>query len=223
MPFLWGLVAIAAFVGIYTILGGLAAVVWTDVIQGALMIIGGAVVTVLGLATIGGWEALMSRAAEKMHVCLPVDHPDYPFPATMIGGYFLATVYYWCLNQTIVQLTLGAGTEWDARMGAMVACLIKLILPFILVLPGIIAFILMPELRVPDHALPELIHRVVPLGLSGLLTAAILAALMSSADFSLNSWETLFSHDICRNRAAVRFLLGNLVNGADTDSRAPIC
>ena len=137
IPFLWGLIGIAAFVGAYTILGGLGAVVWTDVIQGSLMIVGGAVVTILGLIEIGGVERLMTEAADKMHVWLPADHPDYPFPGTLIGGYFLVTIYYWCLNQTMVQRALGARTEWDARMGAMVACMIKVILPFILVLPGI--------------------------------------------------------------------------------------
>lgn len=196
VPFLWGLIGIATFVGIYTIVGGLGAVVWTDVIQGILMIVSGVVVTVLGLVELGGIDAFREKAADKLHVCLAADHERFPFWGTMFGGPFLITVFYWCLNQTIVQRTLGARSEWDARMGTMCACLIKLILPFVIVLPGIIMFALEPGFEPADKALPELIQRVVPTGLSGLLIAAILAALMSSADSSLNSWATIFTHDI---------------------------
>jgi len=195
VPEEWAIVLIGVFVGVYTTIGGLGAVVWTDVIQGVLMIIGGTVLTLFGLHAIGGIEGLTTHAADKLHVCLPGDHPDYPFPATMIGGYFLVTIYYWCQNQTMVQRTLGARSEWDARMGAMAACFIKLILPFIIVLPGVIAFVLFPELDSSDKALPVLIKSVIPAGLSGLLVATVIASLMSSADSALNSWATIFTHD----------------------------
>jgi len=191
----WAIIAIAVFVATYTTIGGLGAVVWTDVIQGCFMIAGGAVVTIYGLYAIGGIDALMTQATDKMHVCLPADHSEYPFPATMIGGYFIVTIYYWCQNQTMVQRTLGARTEWDARMGAIAACFIKLILPFIIVLPGIIAFVLFPELESADKALPTLIKTVVPVGVSGLMMAAVIASLMSSADSALNAWATMFTYD----------------------------
>ncbi len=196
--FTFSVIGIGLFVGAYTAFGGLSAVVWTDVVQGLLMLLGGCVITVLGLARIGGFDALMDRAADKMHVCLPVDHPVFPFPATMIGGYFLVTIYYWCNNQTMVQRALGARSEWDARMGAMAACYIKLILPFIIVLPGIIAYVIFPQLHGVeiDKALPLLINQVVPIGLSGILMAAVVAALMSSADSSLNGWATIFTCDL---------------------------
>lgn len=194
----WAIIAIAIFVATYTTIGGLGAVVWTDVIQGCFMIAGGAVVTIYGLYAIGGIDELMNQAADKMHVCLPADHPEYPFPATMIGGYFLVTIYYWCQNQTMVQRTLGARTEWDARMGTIAACFIKLLLPFIIVLPGIIAFVHFPDLESADKALPTLIKTVVPVGVSGLMIAAVIASLMSSADSALNAWATMFTYDFYR-------------------------
>lgn len=194
IPLMTGVVGIAAFVGIYTTFGGLSAVVWTDFIQGILMLVGSSIVVIAGLSKIGGIGALFEQAPEHMH--LPGDHPDYPFPATMIGGYFLITIYYWCQNQTIVQRTLAARTRWDALMGVIGACFIKLFLPFVIVLPGVLAFVLYPGLEPADKALPTLISGVVPVGLGGLIMAAIVASLMSSADSGLNSWATVFTNDI---------------------------
>ena len=192
-------IGIAVFVGIYTTLGGLSAVVWTDVIQGALMILGGLIITVLALSEIGGWSAFMEKVPEgHMSVGLPTDHPSYPFPATMFGGYLLVSIYYWCQNQTIVQRTLAGRSEWDSRMGAIGAGYVKLLLPFVLVLPGVLAVALIPDLgsgAEADKALPKLIEAVVPTGLMGLVMAAMIASLMSSADSGLNSLATIFTND----------------------------
>lgn len=196
VPLVWSIAGIALFVGIYTTWGGLSAVVWTDFVQAIVMVVGAVLVTVLGLHAIGGFGVLMMQASEKMHVALPANHPEYPFPATMIGGYFLVSIYYWCHNQTIVQRALGARTEWDARMGTILTCFIKLFLPFIYVLPGIIAFVLFPRLDQPDRAFPMLVNKVVPAGLSGLILSAVVAALMSTASSMTNSWATLFTHDL---------------------------
>lgn len=201
-PFIWSVIGIAIFVGAYTTYGGLAAVVWTDVLQGALTIIGGATITILGLVKIGGFSAFARQVPEgHLHVWLPADHPAYPFPATLIGGYFLITVYYWCQNQTIVQRTFAGRSEWDSRMGAIGACYIKLILPFVLVLPGVIAAVLIPDLGVgkeADQALPLLIKSVAPSGPMGLIMAAMVASLLLSADSSLNSLATIFTNDFYR-------------------------
>jgi len=204
IPLSWAVIAIAIFVGTYTILGGLGAVVWTDVIQGCLMIVGALTITAFGLHAIGGVDELFTQAREKMHVCLAADHPRYPFPASLIGGYLILSIYYWCLNQMLVQRTLGARSEWDARMGTMAACLIKLFLPFIIVVPGIIAFVLFPDLESADgdKALPLLIKSVLPVGMSGLILAAIIASLMSSADSALNSWATIFTYDFYQRLVA---------------------
>ena len=196
VPMEWPIVAIALLVAVYTAWGGLTAVVWTDSLQAIFMLAGGVIATLFGLQAIGGLDALMAQAADKMHVVLPADHPDYPFPASMFGGYLLVSVYYWCHGQFIVQRVLGARAEWDARMGTILTCYIKLFLPFITVLPGVIAFVLFPELNRPDKALPMLVGAVVPAGLSGVIIAALLAAFMSSASSIANSWATVLANDV---------------------------
>lgn len=202
VPFIWSVVGIAVFVGAYTTYGGLAAVVWTDVLQGVLTIVGGATVTILGLIKLGGVSGFLEKVPEShLHVCLSADHPAYPFPASMIGGYLLITIYYWCQNQTIVQRTFAGRTEWDSRMGAIGACYIKLILPFTLVMPGVIAAALLPDLgtgKDADQALPILIKYVAPSGPMGLIMAAMVASLLLSADSSLNSLATIFTNDFYR-------------------------
>ena len=194
-PIFYCVLVIAAFAGVYTTFGGLGAVVWTDVVQGVFIFAGGAVVTLLALDKIGGVSELTRQAPEHLHVCLPSDHPTFPFPWTMIGGFFLITVYYWCHNQTIIQRTLGARTEWDGRMGVIGACFIKLLAPFVIVLPGILAFVLFPQLEDTNQALPKLITEIVPVGLRGLIWAFVVASLMSSADSGINSWATIFTND----------------------------
>ena len=194
-PIFHCIAVIAAFAGIYTTFGGLGAVVWTDVVQAIFIFLGGALVTILALDKIGGVSELARQAPEHLHVCLPTDHPTFPFPWTMIGGFFLITVYYWCHNQTIIQRTLGARTEWDGRMGVIGACFIKLLAPFVIVLPGVLAFVLFPQLKDTNQALPTLIKDVVPVGLRGIIWAAVVASLMSSADSGINSWATIFTND----------------------------
>ena len=199
LPFFWSVLGIALFVGLYTTIGGLSAVVWTDVIQGVLMVAGGLTVTVLALVKIGGWVKFCEHLPEgHMSVFLPADHEAFPFPATLIGGYIMISIYYWCQNQTIVQRTLAGRSDWDSRMGAVGAGYIKLILPFVLVLPGVLAVVLIPDLGIgagADKALPLLIKAVVPTGLMGLVMAAMVASLMSSADSGLNSLATIVTND----------------------------
>lgn len=216
LPFFWSVLGIALFVGLYTTIGGLSAVVWTDVIQGVLMVAGGLTVTVLALVKIGGWLEFYEHLPEgHMSVFLPADHPAFPFPATLIGGYFMISIYYWCQNQTIVQRTLAGRSDWDSRMGAVGAGYIKLILPFVLVLPGVLAVVLIPDLGSgagADKALPLLIKAVVPTGFMGLVMAAMVASLMSSADSGLNSLATIVTNDfyhrwIDRQASATRLVL----------------
>ena len=195
------IVGIALFVGSYTTIGGLSAVVWTDVIQGILMVAGGLVITVLALVKIGGWGELIAQLPEgHMNVMLPHDHPEFPFPASLIGGYTMISIYYWCQNQTIVQRTLAGRTDWDSRMGAIGGGYIKLVLPFVLVLPGVLAVVLIPDLAGSEvnKVLPKLIELVVPTGLMGFVMAALVASLMSSADSGLNSLATVVTNDFYR-------------------------
>lgn len=201
----------AALVGAYTLVGGLAAVVYTDVIQCVVLIGGCLLVLVIGLIDLGGVGGLLAqldavgaggsdRAADRVTaLILPVDTPS-PFPWT--GIYFgLGLVLgpaYWIGNQAIVQRSLGARTAFDAKASYVWGALLKNLLPVIIAVPGLIALAKFPGLAQADEALPTLVARMMPIGFRGLFLAAFLAALMSSVDSYLNSAATLLTHDLYR-------------------------
>jgi SSS family solute:Na+ symporter len=197
LPLGWGIVILAVFAGAYTAYGGLKAVVWSDLIQGLMLLAGGAIVTVLGLRAVGGWDVVMAEAGDKFHTVLPLDHPELPWFAIFFGGLWIANLFYWGANQFITQRTLAAKDIKNGLYGTVFAAYIKLVIPFIIVIPGIIAWILYgDELARSDMAYPMLIQRLLPSGLTGLMFAALLAAIMSSLDSMLNSSATIFTVDI---------------------------
>jgi SSS family solute:Na+ symporter len=200
IPTFWGFVVTAAIVGTYTVFGGLAAVAMTDVVQLLVMFIGGVSLTVLGLWHLGGLEQLgtLVREAhpEHLHLLLPTDHGTYPWPAVILGLGFVAAPAWWCCNQAMIQRTLGARSEWDARAGMLFAAFPRMVIPVMTVVPGLIALVMHPGFVDGDMAYPWLIKTLLPAGLSGLVLAAILAALISSADSTLNSIATLLTKDI---------------------------
>lgn len=197
LPLGWGIAILAVFAGAYTAYGGLKAVVWSDLIQGVMLILGGAITTVVGLRAVGGWDAVMAEAGDKFHTVLPLDHPELPWFAVFFGGLWIANLFYWGCNQFITQRTLAARNVKHGLYGTVFAAYIKLVIPFIIVIPGIIAYILYSdELTRSDMAYPMLIQRLLPAGLGGLIFAALLAAIMSSLDSMLNSAATIFTVDI---------------------------
>jgi SSS family solute:Na+ symporter len=197
MPLWVGILILAVFSGAYTAYGGLKAVVWSDLIQGTMLILGGALTTFLGLRAVGGWDTLMAEAGDKFHTVLPLDHPELPWFAIFFGGLWIANLFYWGCNQFITQRTLGAKTLRQGQYGIVFAAYLKLLIPFIIVIPGIIAFILYgDELARSDQAYPMLLARLLPSGLTGLMFAALLAAIMSSLDSMLNSTATIFTIDL---------------------------
>lgn len=186
--------------GGYTIYGGLSAVVWSDLLQGVVLIIGGVVVTVLAFSEIGGIGPFFEENADKLHMVLPSDHPEVPWTALLMG-IWIPNLYYWGLNQFITQRTLGAKSLREGQKGLVFAASLKLIMPFIIVFPGIIAFQLYPEqiARSGDDAFPVLISNILPgFGFRGLLFAALFGAVMSSLDSMLNSCSTIFTIDVYR-------------------------
>jgi SSS family solute:Na+ symporter len=189
------LLALAA--GGYTIFGGLRAVVVTDAVQAVLMIFGAALILYFGLEQVGGWDALMTRldAAEKQLI-KPVDDAFLPWPG--IFGVILLGFYYWSLNQYFVQRALGARSLEDGRKGALFGGLLKLPNVFLMVIPGMIAIVLFPDLEQPDQVFPLLAFEVLPIGLRGLILAALLAAIMSSLDSALNAASSLLTMDFIR-------------------------
>ncbi len=182
--------------GIYTITGGLAAVIYTDLFQAVLLILGAIVLTVLGLDKVGGFEGLRATLPlDFFHMIKPNDDPVYPWVGTIFGSLILG-IWYWCTDQVIVQKTLSAKSLTDARKGTFLCAALKILPVFILVLPGLIAKSIWPTEVTGDNAFPMLVKRLLPPGVSGLVVAALLAALMSAMSSVLNSCSTLVTMDI---------------------------
>lgn len=187
---------IGILAGAYTIYGGLKAVVWSDLIQGAALLIGGVIVTVIGLGKVGGLNAFLTTNADKLHLGLPADHPDIPWTA-LLFGIWIPNFFYWGFNQFITQRTLGSKSLAEGQLGIMFAAALKLIIPFIIVFPGIMAFQLYAgEITNGDQAYPVLIKNLLPSGLRGIMFAALFGAVMSSLDSMLNSASTIFTMDV---------------------------
>lgn len=195
IPPLYTTICLAILAGSYTIYGGLKAVAWTDFIQFVMLTVGGAVVAFLGVARVGGLAALMHAEPHKFKMLYPATDPNYPWFG--IFTLFLSIgIWYNCTNQFIVQRCLGARSEWDARMGVIFAGFMKLVIPFLVVIPGIVAFKLFPGLSDPDEAYPRLVREVVPAGLAGVVMAGIASALLSHLASVLNSASTVFTMDL---------------------------
>ncbi len=198
-----GIWSIGIIAGVYTIYGGLKAVVWSDLIQGAALIIGGAIVTFLGFKLLGdgnllsGVQSFYMENTEKLHVVLPWNDPDVPSLAVFVGGMWIGHIYYWGCNQFITQRTLGAKSLAEGQRGIMFAALIKLFIPFIIVIPGIMAFQMFGnEITSADKAYPYLISKILPAHLRGVMFAALCGAVMSTFNSGLNSASTIFTIDI---------------------------
>jgi SSS family solute:Na+ symporter len=181
--------------GVYTVAGGLSAVIYTELVQ-AIILLGGAIVlTLLGLNEVGGWDELRARVpADFFSMIRPVSHPDFPWTGIFFGAPILG-LWYWCTDQAMVQRVLGASDETNARGGTMLAALLKITPVFVLVLPGVIAKALYPDVT-GDNAYPLLVLRLLPSGLTGLMVAALMAALMSSLAATFNSSSTLVTFDV---------------------------
>ena len=181
--------------GIYTIFGGLAAVIYTELLQ-AIVLIGGAVaLTLIGLSEAGGFAGLRaSLPPDFFHMIKPMSDPNFPWTGIFLGAPILG-IWYWCTDQVIVQRVLGARSEEDARGGALFCGLLKILPVFILVLPGLIARALYPDIT-GDEAYPTLVVRLLPSGMIGVMVAALLAALMSSLAATFNSASTLITFDV---------------------------
>ncbi|RKY81259.1 sodium transporter [candidate division KSB1 bacterium] len=202
LPIEIALIATALIVGIYTITGGLAAVAMTDVVQLLVMFIGGIALTILGLWTVGGWEGMIQKIIpshpDHFKLFLPLDNPTYPWAGMIFGLAIVLSPAWWCCHQAIIQRTLGARGEWDAKAGMLFAAFPKMFIPMLVVLPGLLTLALNPNLvgADMDKAFPWLIKNLLPAGLAGLVFAAFMAALISSVDSTLNSAATLWTRDI---------------------------
>jgi SSS family solute:Na+ symporter len=198
------IIVTAVIVGMYTISGGLSAVVMTNALQLVIMFIGAIAMLVLGFISTGGWGGMMEKIYSlgpefKNHfeLILPMDtKTPYPWAAIVLGSAMVIGPAYWIGNQAIIQSALGARNEWDAKAGMMWAAILKMLIPALIAIPGLIALALYPGLSDGDRALPELVKNILPPGLTGLVFAAFFAALMSTVAAYLESATTLFTKDI---------------------------
>jgi SSS family solute:Na+ symporter len=191
------IIGLAILAGSYTIYGGLTSVAWTDFLQFLVMMLGGLVVTVIGLHQAGGLHDLMLGAPEKFKIIHPITDKDYPWFG--VWSLFISIgIWYNCTNQFIVQRCLGARSEWDARMGVVFAGFMKVVLPLLVVVPGIVAFKLYPSLADKDQAFPTLVRELIPVGLSGIVMAGLASGMLSHISSVLNSCSTVFTMDLYR-------------------------
>lgn len=188
-------VAIVLLTGIYTLVGGFAAVIRTQVFQGILLFLGAAVLTIFGLNEVGGFSGLTSKLpAEHFQMFKSISDPDFPWTGILFGAPIIA-FWYWCADHYMVQRILGAKSISDARSGTLFTAFLKIFPLFILVVPGLIAAALFPEIK-GDDAYPVLIASdILPVGVKGFVLAGFLAAIMSSLSGAFNSISALYTLD----------------------------
>jgi SSS family solute:Na+ symporter len=199
------LIALGVFAGAYALYGGLKAVALTDIVQVSLLVLGGLVISCIalnrisgGAGVIAGFHELTLRFPDKFQMILPQSSPNYknlPGLSVLLGGMWVMNVSYWGFNQYIIQRALGAKNVREAQKGIVLAAFLKLLMPVIIVLPGIAAVSLAPNLARPDEAYPHLMA-MLPSGLLGLVFAALLAAIVASMGSKINSIATIFTMDV---------------------------
>ena len=199
------LIGLGTFALLYQLRGGLKAVALTDIVQVTLLVLGGLVVSYLTLTKIGGDAGLLGgfaeltrRVPDHFDMILSADSPHYkelPGIAVLVGGMWIANLSYWGFNQYIIQRALAAKSLPEAQKGVIFAGFLKLLMPVIIVLPGIAAVVLAPELTKPDQAYPTMMA-LLPTGLLGLVFAALIAAIIASTASKINSIATIFTLDI---------------------------
>jgi solute:Na+ symporter, SSS family len=196
---LWAIVAaLAGGAGIYTIVGGLKAVIYTEAVQAIVLFVGASIISIRAFGRAGGWHGVMTHVdPTKLSLIRPIDDPGVPWTGLLLGIPLLG-FYYWCTNQTVVQRMLSAENIDQARWGALFAGLLKLPVLFLIVLPGTCALVLFPHLPRSDLVYPTLILNVLPTGLIGLVVAGFIAATMVSIASMLNSASTLITMDVVK-------------------------
>ena len=194
-----GAILMVLVTGIYTIFGGMKAVMYTSVIQTPILVVGSLMVMIIGLMKLGGWSNMVEIVGpERMDMFKPASDPDFPWTG-MVFGVPIVGLWYWCTDQYIVQRTLSAKNEKNARRGTIFAGYLKMLPLFIFIIPGLIAFALhqkgLINMESSDQAFPTLVRELLPSGFKGLVVGGLFAALMSSLSSLFNSSSILFTLD----------------------------
>ena len=200
VPFFTGAFGIVIITGLYTVFGGMRAVVYTETLQTTILILGSILLTFIGFNEVGGWEELKATVgSEHFNMWRPMSDPDYPWTGMLFGGTIVG-IWYWCTDQYIVQRTLSAQNIKIGRRGAIFGAYLKLLPIFIFLIPGIVAFALKQKgiitYEKSDEVFPVLVSTLLPTGVKGLVAGGLMAALMSSLASVFNSSSTLFTVDI---------------------------
>lgn len=193
---LWqSILVLAILAGFYTAVGGLKAVVYTDAIQAVLLLIGSLTISIIAFNQVGSWaEVVAAVPPEKLSLIRPLDDPNLPWLGLLTGVPLLG-VYFWCNNQFMVQRTLASKSLDHGRWGGLFAGLLKIPVLFIMVLPGTFAILLYPDLSNADMVFPTMLFDLLPTGLRGIMLVALVAAIMSSIDSTLNAVSTMVTMD----------------------------
>ena len=203
-----GLIALGAFAAAYSLYGGLKAVALTDIIQVTLLVLGGILIAIISLNEVSGgqgvaagFQVLLEKTPERFDLIFTKDSPHYmslPGISVLVGGMWIMNLSYWGFNQYIIQRALAAKSTQEAQKGILFAAFLKMLMPLIIVLPGVAAAILAPDLAAPDRAYPTVMN-LLPAGILGLVFAALIAAIISSLASMMNSISTIFTMDLYRH------------------------
>jgi len=203
---IYGIIGLAVFSLLYTIVNGLKAIASTDIIQVFFLFAGGLITTYFAVNHVGGntgifngFETMFAEIPEKFHMIIKKSDPNYfylPGARAIFGGIWIAGIYYFGANQYIIQKAFGAKSLREAQKGMVFAGFLKMILPFVVVIPGIVAYQLSADIAKPDEAYPWILENIVPAGIKGLIFAALIAAIVSSFSAIINSTSTIFTMDL---------------------------
>lgn len=194
IPMLVSILILALATGIYTIAGGLRAVIWTEMLQLVVLLLGMIILSFVTISAAGGIPAVV-ESSKNWEILLPASDPDFPW-TMYLGGSLCVSVFYCATNQFIVQRTLAAKNEWHARMGVVFADYLKFLVPFLIIVPALVAPKLFPDLEKPDLLFPTLVKNLLPPGLVGLVMAGLIAAIMSHLSGAINSCTTILTMDV---------------------------
>lgn len=194
IPMSTSVIALAVATGVYTVLGGLRAVIWTEMVQLGVLILGMIALSFTTIDAAGGFSAVL-ETTKDWKLMMPADDPDFPW-TMYLGGLLCISVFYNATNQFIVQRTLAAKNEWHARMGVIFGDYLKFLLPFLIIFPALVAPKLFPDLEKPDLLFAMLVEHLLPTGLVGLVMAGLIAAVMSHLSGAINSCTTILTMDV---------------------------
>ena len=194
IPVLASVLILALLTGVYTISGGLRAVIWTEMLQLGVLVTGGIILTIATVKASGGISTVL-ETTKDWELILPANDPDFPW-TMYLGGALCISVFYCATNQFIVQRVLAAKNEWHARMGVIFGDYLKFLIPLIITVPALVAPKLIPHLDNPDLLFPTLVGTLLPSGLVGLVMAGLIAAVMSHLSGAINSCTTILTVDV---------------------------